>query len=350
MNKVTIRKKLERKIQKESTPWLSRAIAMLGDGSGNVLVDGEPGMVYARVDNGQVIEVFNDKVPAENNRQVEIGIDRRQPGLWQVIRIRRSYGESVDTPFTVFHHEQHEYPNADTVFVRRDQFTPLLVLPAGGMSVRIFGDVIYRYGMTAPIKVENTDVDLSSYVPVSGALWLLIEALEDGTINYVEGDTVASLSVLEFTPLPVPSPDAFPICAISLYNGQTSIRRDDEVRHIVDLRQFISDVTVDPLTSFSGFDEKVTVVEDDYVFGLDSENSNAGTKWLWSTIKDWLISIADAIYATVGHDHDADYAPLVHTHTSSDQYRQFLYEVSGGTFTFVVDEEGNPVTVLEDLE
>jgi len=32
------------------------------------------------------------------------------------------------------------------------------------------------------------------------------------------------------------------------------------------------------------------------------------------------------------------------------QYRQFVYEVSGGDFSFVIDEEGNPIMALEDLE
>lgn len=32
------------------------------------------------------------------------------------------------------------------------------------------------------------------------------------------------------------------------------------------------------------------------------------------------------------------------------QYRQFVYEVSGGDFTFITDGDGNPVMALEDLE
>jgi hypothetical protein len=35
---------------------------------------------------------------------------------------------------------------------------------------------------------------------------------------------------------------------------------------------------------------------------------------------------------------------------TAGQYRQFVYEVSGGTFTFLTDSDGNPIFVLEDLE
>lgn len=31
------------------------------------------------------------------------------------------------------------------------------------------------------------------------------------------------------------------------------------------------------------------------------------------------------------------------------QYLQFVYEVSGGDFTFIIDGDGNPVMALEDL-
>ena len=32
------------------------------------------------------------------------------------------------------------------------------------------------------------------------------------------------------------------------------------------------------------------------------------------------------------------------------QYRQFTYEVSGGDFSFIIDENGEPVMALQDLE
>ena len=38
------------------------------------------------------------------------------------------------------------------------------------------------------------------------------------------------------------------------------------------------------------------------------------------------------------------------TPAPAGQYRQFVYEVSGGDFAFVIDELGNPVMALEDFE
>lgn len=50
--------------------------------------------------------------------------------------------------------------------------------------------------------------------------------------------------------------------------------------------------------------------------------------------------------------YDGDTQPVwrLKTGISSGKYRQFVYEVSGGTFTFVTDLAGNPIFALEDLE
>lgn len=44
-------------------------------------------------------------------------------------------------------------------------------------------------------------------------------------------------------------------------------------------------------------------------------------------------------------DHDHPFSA-----TATGRYRQFVYEVSGGDFTFIIDDVGNPVMALEDLE
>jgi len=59
--------------------------------------------------------------------------------------------------------------------------------------------------------------------------------------------------------------------------------------------------------------------------------------------------------ATASADGTSDYAARRdHRHhlnaTVGGQYRQFLYEVSGGTFTFLTDIDGNPLEGLQDLE
>lgn len=45
-----------------------------------------------------------------------------------------------------------------------------------------------------------------------------------------------------------------------------------------------------------------------------------------------------------------DTIPVWRLGSGGGQYRQFVYEVSGGTFTFVTDMDGNPIFTLLDLE
>jgi hypothetical protein len=207
-----------------------------------VEVPGKQGMVYARLEtSGQVVEAMNWLAPGLFDFPVFVGRDKSQPSVLKVSDIRWVYALGTMINYIVYHHAQHEYPAPDTVWVRRDQFLPLLVLPAGGYDVRLFGDVIYAQGMAAPVRVEDADIDLSSYAVSAGAQYVLLEALPDGTLSYVVGDLVGSREVLEAGSLPVPSEGAFPIAAFEFFEGQTELRRDSTERTIIDLRMFTSD-------------------------------------------------------------------------------------------------------------
>lgn len=56
------------------------------------------------------------------------------------------------------------------------------------------------------------------------------------------------------------------------------------------------------------------------------------------------------ITLTENNDGGNETLTIAATGGSGGQYRQFVYEVSGGDFTFIIDAGGNPVMALEDLE
>jgi hypothetical protein len=235
------KQKIKKQVKKIGDFWIQRLFANLGDYNGVVNVANTENLVYFRIENGQVLKAINDVVPAVYNLPVFVGREKSQPAVWKIIEQRKVYAGTAEPSYVKFHHQQHEYPNGDTVFVRREQFMPLNVLPIGGMTVRLYGDVVYKRGMTAPIKIGTQDLDLSSHTPVSGAKYLLLELKLDGTLQFKEGAIVANREVLQTQSLPTPSLNAFPLFVFECFAGQTEHRRDDQQRTMIDLRNLATD-------------------------------------------------------------------------------------------------------------
>lgn len=243
-SKNQLRDDLRKRINTAGDYFIDKQPADVGNYAGVVKVPNTQSMIYVRVANGQVVQVFNDKAPAIYNWKVYIGRDKSQPSLLKVLEVRWIYNLAQTVAYVLFHHEQHEYPAPDTVWIRRDQFMPLLVLPAGGFKFNMYGDTIYRTGMTAPIRVADAEnVDLVAYSGGLGAFYVLLEITPTGTLNYVEGTNYGSLAALYLNPLPAPTGGNFPVCAFIFYEGQTELRRDSVERTIIDLRMFTSDVS-----------------------------------------------------------------------------------------------------------
>ena len=240
------KKRFDKRIKQSGDFWIERQPAKLGNYSDVVEVPGAESMVYARLINGQVVTVFNNRVPNNPHLDVWIGTDKSEPTLWQVLQEWAVHDSNQVPNLVTYHHEQHEYPSPDTVWVRTDQFMALNVLPAGEFKINLYGGIVYRFGMDAPIRVANQvdddAIDLVSYAIDAGAKYVLMEILEDGTPNFVEGSVLGSIEILESEGLPIPSAGAFPIFALIFHEGQTELRRDNDTRTIIDLRQFTSDV------------------------------------------------------------------------------------------------------------
>lgn len=234
-------KEVNRKVSKAGEFWSNKQPAFLGNYARVVEVPRKNGYVYARLQSGQVVEVFNQVAPNIYNWSVYVGKDKSQPGVLKVLETRWIHNIREQISYILFHHKQHEFPAPDTVWIYRDQFMPLLIFPAGGLSVKLFGDIIYEAGMDNPIRVPDTDIDMTSYVPSTGARYILIEVEQDGSLNYITGTSEASREILQLIgDIPAPTDGAIPLAAIITYKGQTEIRRDSEVRDIIDLRMFTS--------------------------------------------------------------------------------------------------------------
>lgn len=210
-------------IEENSSEWLEQVPAVLGDLEGNVSAGGS--LVYARLDNGYVIIAMNYIAPLIFDFHVLVGRSKSQSGYFQVIASREVY-DDPQSEFVKYHHEQHEYPGPDTVWVDRKQFMPLtiLVLDSALLKVRLFGNVAQT---AAGIKLIDTqDITLSSYVPATGAKYVSIETDDDGVVSVHDGTAVGAIELLTENDIPVPDSGKYFLGYVMLYEDQTELTND----------------------------------------------------------------------------------------------------------------------------
>lgn len=380
------RKKMQ-EIAAEQTGWKDRFPGTLGDSSG-VILTATPGIIQVtNVINGKVYEVHNTLVLADRpGLHVEVG---RRVGeiIWRVVRVAEAYGLTTSEG-------QSTSQTVQDLFVGRERFLPFLVYPTdgGGLVVSIYGDTLLKADGSVG-SIANQTLDLSSHVPASGALYCLIEADDNGVVYGTNGTAVAALEILTLADIPAITAGRHASCAVRLYAGQAQLYRDPaSINDFVDIRflhspletpQILDDLTdvnspsptdnqvltwdayaeewvaATPAGANVGVDihaatEKPTIHDDDEVGGVDSEAYYTLTKWLWSTVKAWIIDFADLLYAAIGHTHTifddtegdpADLGASASDGTSSYAARRdHVHEASRRWLPFGIYTHYNPLT------
>jgi len=283
--------------------------AVLGNTSG-VVSTGISGIVYATKFNGEVIRVINRRVPNEAFKHVVIGYDPSYPGVLQVLRERTVFS-TQDARVPAVPEHDHTYNSGMAHFVYDLTIIPFLVLPYSGFTVQIFGGVFLKSDGSFGL-LDNQTLDLSSYQPVSGAIWVTLEFDDDGDINVFESSAVNDKSLLTIANI-YPASN-YPLVAIQMYYDQTELQRDPEgTNDFFDLR-FGGSTLIDA--------DNVTYTPDD--------------------LNDWNC-LADPGNVAEALDQLADNA-------KSLRYRRHvIVQESGGGWSFVtLDNE--PVMVLDELE
>lgn len=221
--------RLRKALKKLSTPqsgWLDVFPAIMGRSDG-VVRTGIPGMVWVRnVLNGQVLAVYNSTTPNITNLQVEVGRRVDQPALWQV----KGTLEPFSVPSTGGagttvgeHHESHEFPASDTVWVDRKQIKQLSVLvydQAAFKVVLLPGIVRTATGWT---KINKQILDLSSYIPSAGARFVAIETDDSGVASAHSGDVFASPQIGGPGDFPAPASGKHNRAFVLLFEGQPAL-------------------------------------------------------------------------------------------------------------------------------
>ncbi len=311
--------------------------AFLGNHSGTVKAD-NAGNVYVTLFNGEVVKVYNGKVPNVPRLPVVIGYLNAQSKRLEILRARDVYVTPA-YPDVGAHAPLHTFPGADTIPIRGEQFLPGLITPAGGLTVKVYG-MAYQIGGVWYV-LTTQEIDLTSEVPASGALMALLQVDDTGTINITAGTAVDSRAELGFDDIPAGDADQYTLGAVKLYNGQDRILFTVTDTDIVDLRWGRG--AVDIAAIIHAATEDTSPLPDDE-FGIWESVSGLLRKVKWSSIittlgasfvrhsastasQDFLVgsgtgawikkTFAETI-SILRTSLDSAYAALTHTHAASD--------------------------------
>lgn len=216
--------------------------AMLGNLSGVVLT-GTQDLIYVTTFEGQVRTVRNLRVPNISGDVVFVGTDEYSANRIEVLYSLNPRSSTNDGEYyeygTVPPHS-HSYDSVNPTWVQAAQFLPLLVLPYSGQTVQVFpGAFLETDGSIGWYAGEI--LDLSSYFPESGALWVIVQiddgGLYDPSASIVAGTAAASRVALTYADIPAATTGKR-ICAIILEAGFNALYRSTVQNDFLDMRFF----------------------------------------------------------------------------------------------------------------
>lgn len=205
----------------QKIPKISEAI--LGRADGVVEVPGVPYAVYVRESHNSIpYVVYNFRVAIRKNLPVNVGEDPLMPGFIQVLNLNWKPGTNLgDVQSVPPHADSHLLGGDDPVFISDRQIVPLLCYVKTGMIVHVNGGYVVYRGQT--VRVDSEDIDLTSYIPVAGAVYVLIRVDDAGAVTIQEGTPVDSLADLTESDVPVCEIEYAPLGYVALYEGQTAL-------------------------------------------------------------------------------------------------------------------------------
>jgi hypothetical protein len=226
-------RKALKKVNKPQTGWFDVFAAVTGRADGEVLTGTRGEIWVTNLLNGQPVRVHNTLAPSAANYHVEVGRRVDQPNLWQIKSIRQTFPISANGDLVAYHADQHVFPNVDTIPVDRKQvmaFT-VWVSDAANFEVAVFGGVApTKNGMVqaeTDADVAYKIMDLSSYIPTTGAKFIDIVVEEDGTLSIVEGDEFQAPALATSADIPMPAHDQYIIAYVLLYESMEALSNSD---------------------------------------------------------------------------------------------------------------------------
>lgn len=231
MNRNKDKQTLVKIVRKHGGEWLEKIPVITGNRAG--VVDAGSGRIWVRFSNGTEARVLNGLAPLAFDRHILVGRLRSQPNIWRVVEIRESYVESASNTVPA-HHEQHEFkdstPAFDIVWANRKQIisATLLVSDSVLFKVRVYGGLFpipggWALADSTDGSTAHPDLDLSSYIPTTGAKYVSIESDSSGALVVHPGNTVETMELFTFNDVPTVPPGSRLIGFVMLFESMTEL-------------------------------------------------------------------------------------------------------------------------------
>lgn len=247
-----------RKSRRVQRPWP----ALVGDGNGTIEVPGSTGLWYVRpVGSDMAIPVYKGAAPRLEDYPVWVGQDIYNRRWVRILgtNLEQLVGNGGVVASDIEPHAGSHYlvNGSDPVYITTRQVTDLLLTVVSGMTVRINGGFVIVSGQPAYVSGQN--IDLTSNIPGSGALWGVIRANSSGVLSVQEGTGVSSFADLTTGSIPEIAEGFAALWAVRLYDGQTAVNGSVTGADYYDLRfapmdggsRLAAEITVDT-TNFDG--------------------------------------------------------------------------------------------------
>lgn len=244
----------ERKLKKEfrrrfakKQDAMPRIPAEMGDGRGNLAVEGMEGYVYVLI-GGKPVPVYNDKVPNQAGVSVWVGYSPDEPRKFQVLSARGDSPAGDQPHFwggyaPAKRYEWHAIGGGQDVLWVHQRALTFLRLSVSGLQpqtfevyVNVFGGRIWSGSQW--IAVPRQDVDIYEHIPTTAgkAAFVLFTINTTGAVVTTKGSEV-DIDALALSDIPaIPASTAFVCGAVRVYEGQTVVQEGRTNTDIVDLR------------------------------------------------------------------------------------------------------------------
>lgn len=203
--------------------------AFLGDNNGIITryqnQELPSGYVVVRDMSGNLSVAYNQRVPLTPGLAIKVGYDPIQPVLFQVLSIRDYLVENpaLNVPA---HHETHEFPGTDTVFVSSFQFLPGMIYTTGNGFIATVYPIFFRKDTGKPGYFPGAEIDLEPYVPTAGAQVFTLCSDNSGNLVVIAGNSAGSIGLLSIEDFPKIT-DCHELWGVRLYAGMPGVGYQD---------------------------------------------------------------------------------------------------------------------------